>query len=102
MNTRQQSLQELQQIKRMMERSSKFISLSGLSGISAGICAFTGAWFASQKISSYNSLNTLQNDLLLIALLTFVVAFNTTLGNYDAASFLEYSYSFSCRWIIFI
>ena len=30
----------------MMERSSRFISLSGLSGISAGICALVGAVFA--------------------------------------------------------
>jgi hypothetical protein len=77
MDARQKSLQELQQIKNMMERSSKFISLSGLSGISAGICALLGAWFASQKIGSYESIDTLQNDLLLIALITFVVAFIT-------------------------
>jgi len=31
-----QSLETLQDIKRMMERSSRFISLSGLSGVSAG------------------------------------------------------------------
>ena len=46
----QQPLEELQHIKRMMERSSRFISLSGLSGIAAGICALAGAWFAIQKI----------------------------------------------------
>jgi predicted lysophospholipase L1 biosynthesis ABC-type transport system permease subunit len=48
MNTPQQSLEDLQHIKKMMERSSRFISLSGLSGIAAGICALVGAWFASQ------------------------------------------------------
>jgi hypothetical protein len=32
-------LETLQDIKRMMERSSRFISLSGWSGIAAGICA---------------------------------------------------------------
>ena len=74
MNSQQRSLQELQQIKQMMERSSKFISLSGLSGISAGICALVGAWFASQKIHSLEGA-TLQNDLLLIAALTFAAAF---------------------------
>lgn len=46
MNEEQQSLQELQHIKQMMERSSRFISLSGLSGIAAGICALIGAWVA--------------------------------------------------------
>jgi len=39
-------LDTLKDIKQMMERSSRFISLSGLSGIAAGICALIGAWFA--------------------------------------------------------
>ena len=47
----QQPLEELQHIKRMMERSSRFISLSGLSGIAAGICAIAGAWFANDVIT---------------------------------------------------
>ena len=42
-----ETLQELSDIKRMMQRSSRFISLSGLSGISAGICALAGAWVAN-------------------------------------------------------
>jgi hypothetical protein len=46
MNQQQQSFQDLQHIKQMMERSSRFISLSGLSGISAGICALVGAWLS--------------------------------------------------------
>ena len=41
-----QSLEDLQLIKQMMERSSRFISLSGLSGISASVCALLGAWFS--------------------------------------------------------
>ena len=49
----QQQLDTLQDIKRIMERSSRFISLSGLSGIAAGICAITGAWFAKQKLDNY-------------------------------------------------
>lgn len=42
----QQPYQDLQHIRQMMERSSRFISLSGLSGIGAGICALAGAWLA--------------------------------------------------------
>lgn len=42
----EQSLETLQDIKRLMERSSRFISLSGLSGVSAGVCALIGAWIA--------------------------------------------------------
>ena len=53
MNEQEQSLETLQDIKRMMERSSRFISLSGLSGISAGVCALTGAWFAYPYVSGY-------------------------------------------------
>jgi hypothetical protein len=36
--------EEVKDIKRLMERSSRFISLSGLSGIAAGVCALIGAW----------------------------------------------------------
>jgi hypothetical protein len=52
MNTTQQSLEDLQHIKKMMERSSRFISLSGLSGVAAGFCALVGAWFANDIISA--------------------------------------------------
>jgi hypothetical protein len=92
MNENQQSLETLQDIKRMMERSSRFISLSGLSGIAAGLCALVGAWFAHEVIAGnrgfisgghrnlvrdYN-LDTVQeymgNRLFQIALITFFAA----------------------------
>lgn len=50
MSEKEQSLQELQHIKTMMERSSRFISLSGLSGIAAGVCALIGAWLAHDYV----------------------------------------------------
>jgi hypothetical protein len=53
MNEHQQSLQELHHIKQMMEKSSRFISLSGLSGISAGICALAGYFLGVKTISKY-------------------------------------------------
>ncbi len=40
--------EDIQTIREIMERSSKFLSLSGLSGIFAGVCALVGAtiaWF---------------------------------------------------------
>lgn len=54
------SLQDVKDIRRMMERSSRFISLSGLSGISAGLCALAGAAIARYGIfesyyADYNS-----------------------------------------------
>jgi hypothetical protein len=43
--------QQIDDIKNLMERSSRFISLSGLSGISAGIVALFGAAFAYYHIT---------------------------------------------------
>jgi len=92
-------LETLQDIKEMMERSSRFISLSGLSGVAAGCCALIGAWFAYDIIyssqRSYSSGHTrykgdyevdlttghgisvsefMGNRLFQIAILTFVAA----------------------------
>lgn len=47
-------LQDIQDIKNMMSKSSQFLSLSGLSGIMAGIYALIGAYFANSLLSSYN------------------------------------------------
>jgi len=44
------SLQEVKDIRRLMERSSRFISLSGLSGIAAGVFAIIGAAIARYVI----------------------------------------------------
>jgi hypothetical protein len=46
MATENSSRQQIDEIRNLMERSSRFISLSGLSGISAGIIALLGALFA--------------------------------------------------------
>ena len=53
MNAENESLQELQHIKRMMERSTKFSSLSGFSGVAAGICALLGVWFVVKTIARW-------------------------------------------------
>ncbi|WP_281613431.1 hypothetical protein [Flammeovirga sp. SubArs3] len=42
----QEYINDLKEIKDIMNRSSRFLSLSGLSGISAGFCALVGAYFA--------------------------------------------------------
>lgn len=47
------SLQDIKDIRRIMERSSRFISLSGLSGVAAGICALAGAFAAYKIIGNY-------------------------------------------------
>lgn len=53
MSEHQQSLSAIRDIRQMMERSSRFISLSGLSGISAGICALIGAFLAYPYVYGY-------------------------------------------------
>lgn len=53
MSNEYQQLEAIQDIRRMMKRSSRFISLSGLSGIAAGIWALIGAWFAYDWITEY-------------------------------------------------
>jgi len=91
MNASEKLSNELQNIKQIMERSSRFISLSGLSGISAGICALAGAWFSNKEIKGHiitrASLQYSVNDgdtlahiyslysrLFQIALITFIAA----------------------------
>ena len=59
MTEQNQHLETLQDIKKIMERSSRFISLSGWSGVAAGLCALIGAGIAYQWLagnySDYNS-----------------------------------------------
>ncbi|MCU0336048.1 MAG: hypothetical protein MUF62_13585 [Chitinophagaceae bacterium] len=60
MTDQQESLQALQDIRKMMDRSSRFLSLSGWSGVAAGCCALVGAWFAhgiiQQGVQNHSSL----------------------------------------------
>lgn len=59
MDNKEKHLEQLQDIKSLMERSSRFISLSGFSGIFAGIFAILGAsavyykYFGSFSYSAY-------------------------------------------------
>jgi hypothetical protein len=83
MSTAQQNIEALREIRTMMERSSRFISLSGWSGISAGLIALAGAWFANDRITTYYSEynkatscpSCLKTDLIIIAAIVFVAAF---------------------------
>jgi hypothetical protein len=53
MTEQDQHLEALQDIRQMMRRSSRFLSLSGLSGIAAGVWALVGAYFAFLWIGDY-------------------------------------------------
>ena len=81
-----QNLRALNDIKKMMERSSRFISLSGISGIVVGICALIGAYLANSRINTYFQKeypgegacpSCLKHDLIVIALVVFLAAFVT-------------------------
>lgn len=49
----QQYLDDLKDIRRMMNQSSQFLSLSGLSGVLAGCYALAGAFFANQTLRAH-------------------------------------------------
>jgi len=85
-------LREISDIKRMMERSSRFISLSGLSGVAAGLCALAGAFIANSIIEGYrfekgrpgdyatHDLESLKMKLLGLAMIVLVVALLLAFG----------------------
>ncbi len=61
-------LKDISEMRALMERNSKFLSLSGLSGVSAGICALIGAFVAWRFLGtvsefSRHSVSHTQSDL---------------------------------------
>jgi len=58
MNTKN-PIEDLKEIRKLMETSSKFLSLSGLSGISAGIIALLGSGYAWYIIREFQKKQTL-------------------------------------------
>ncbi|NDK56593.1 hypothetical protein [Pontibacter fetidus] len=85
MNQQQDQLEALHEIRNIMDRSSRFISLSGLSGVFAGLSALAGAavvkWYFSQhNINYYNDLasNLTRANILFVvavAVAVLIVAF---------------------------
>jgi hypothetical protein len=90
MDNGNEPVRALEEIKQMMDRSSRFVSLSGWSGIAAGICALAAAWLAGKKYNEYTNGNEyeaghnytrdanllhLHRELLILALITFLAAF---------------------------
>ena len=55
MNSEEKYLNDIKDIRRIMDRSSQFLSLSGLSGILAGIYALIGAFVVHQLIKNHHS-----------------------------------------------
>ena len=87
MSKEQEQLAAIEDIKNIMHKSSRFVSLSGWSGIAAGICALGAAALAAAKMECwrrgdcrfdkgvYGGAVDLKLTLFFIALVTFVLAF---------------------------
>lgn len=54
MENEKEQLEALQDIRKMMKDSSRFLSLSGLSGVFAGVYALIGAYFGHMALRNYN------------------------------------------------
>jgi hypothetical protein len=82
-------LNDISEIKNLMDRSSRFISLSGLSGILAGVYSLIGAWlvykiiyFDTTTLGNYNDLiitETKLVQLILIAASVIVLSLATAI-----------------------
>ena len=72
MNT---NIDDLKHIRSMMERSTKFLSLSGFSGISAGVVALIGAFIAKEILShKIDIAGNVLYDLFILAIAVLFVA----------------------------
>ncbi len=56
-------LQDLSEIKNIMSRSTRFMSLSGLTGILAGIYALIGAYLGNQLLKNYQNFDYGDNTI---------------------------------------
>lgn len=80
-------LEDISEIKNMMRKSSRFISLSGLSGILAGVYSLIGAYLANQVIRDIRTdsyavdsnllTNSATEKLLVIALIVITISIIT-------------------------
>lgn len=71
-------LQDIVEIRQMMERSSRFISLSGWSGISAGVFALIGVYVARHLIYSTDT-QSLEISLIAYAIIVLLLALGSAL-----------------------
>lgn len=87
MNQEQDYLQDISQIRSMMEKSTRFISLSGLSGVFAGVVGLVGAGIAHWMIDEFNNQHvrvggdwrysdttSITTNLLLLAVVVLILA----------------------------
>jgi VIT1/CCC1 family predicted Fe2+/Mn2+ transporter len=73
MKTKNSYLEEIKEIRKMMEESSRFLSLSGLSGILVGIYALVGAFVAYRMIYFPSSSGSQVIDKMVTQLTGFAI-----------------------------
>jgi uncharacterized membrane protein HdeD (DUF308 family) len=78
-------LDDLRDIREMMNRSTQFISLSGLAGVLAGVYALIGAFLAKQVLAahnreSYDSYVTLESNTFKLILATAIAVLVLSIG----------------------
>lgn len=89
MKTEQDLIRDISEIRSMMERSSKFLSLSGWAGIMAGVYGLSGAFIACKYLNFnpdevvYSSVESGSLffsllDVILLAITVFILAVGTT------------------------
>src|SRR5688572_24534777 len=87
MKDEQDYIRDITEIRSMMERSSKFMSLSGWAGIMAGIYALAGAWVAF-KVIQFNPAEVIDSSgrmpdsisrVILLAISVLVLALSTAI-----------------------
>jgi hypothetical protein len=87
-------LQDIHDIKNLMNRSSQFISLSGLSGILAGIYALAGAYVAKEMLDTHhrysgNEYVTLESHTFRNILITALAVFLLSVGTAFVLTFFK-------------
>ena len=113
MKNEQDYIRDIAEIRSMMERSTKFLSLSGWAGIMAGIYALTGAFVASKMLNfssgeaarnefdedqlTYNLLNVM---LLAVAVLILAIGTAIFLSNRKAVNKGEKSWNATSRRLL--
>lgn len=71
------ALESVNEIKELMEKSSKFISLSGLAAIMAGLYALTGAYFVARTLSSNTESMVTLKFMSIVAILVLTASAST-------------------------
>lgn len=83
-------LNDIQDIKNIMDRSSRFISLSGMAGVACGIVALVGAYFYYTQVYSVLVIDLAGNTDPLV-LKAFIIALSTLLLALGSAIFFTTS-----------